>query len=90
MDKKIFYIRRSNKGLGAILSSRHPRTVIVYAQSPYATRKQTRGLETTGPASHDFNHDSTVVLSGLPVFPRWQRNADRRLYDAKRWQLEGE
>ena len=22
--------------------------------------------------------------------PRWQRNADRRLYDAKRWQLEGE
>ncbi len=42
MDKKIFYIRRSNKGLGAILSSRHPRTVIVYAQSPYATRKQNR------------------------------------------------
>ena len=24
------------------------------------------------------------------VFPVWQRNADRRLYDAKRWQLEGE
>ena len=45
MDKKIFYIRRSNKGLGAILSSRHPRTVIVYAQSPYATRKQNRWLE---------------------------------------------
>ena len=33
-------------------------------------------------------HDAD--LSGLPVFPRWQRNADRRLYDAKRWQQQGE
>ena len=46
--------------------------------------------QTTASASHDFNEESTAVLSGLPVFPRWQRNADRRLYDAKRWQLEGE
>lgn len=37
-----------------------------------------------------LTEESTAVLSGLPVFPRWQRNADRRLYDAKRWQLEGE
>ena len=58
MDKKIFYIRRSNKGLGAILSSRHPRTVIVYAQSPYERGNITAGGSESGwQFTNDINTD---------------------------------